>query len=117
MIAAFGFAAAVLATKKLSSTEAPLTIVFYMTLIQLPMGLIPALDGFVMPTGITWFWLGLVSFCGLSAHYCMARAFRWGDATLVVPMDFLRLPLIIGGVYGNVLYESRGIAKARKGAG
>lgn len=31
---------------------------------------------------------------GLSAHYCLANAFRAGDATLVMPIDFLRVPLI-----------------------
>ena len=31
---------------------------------------------------------------GLSAHYCLTNAFRAGDATLVMPIDFLRVPLI-----------------------
>jgi drug/metabolite transporter (DMT)-like permease len=35
-----------------------------------------------------------VGIAGLSAHYCMARAFRYGDASLVIPLDFLRVPLI-----------------------
>jgi drug/metabolite transporter (DMT)-like permease len=39
---------------------------------------------------------------GLSAHYCMSNAFRAGDASLVVPLDFLRIPLI--AVVGWWLY-------------
>jgi drug/metabolite transporter (DMT)-like permease len=35
--------------------------------------------------------LGIV---GVTSHYCLTRAFRSGDATTVVPMDFLRIPLI-----------------------
>jgi drug/metabolite transporter (DMT)-like permease len=31
---------------------------------------------------------------GTSSHYCLRNAFRVGDATLVVPLDFLRVPLI-----------------------
>jgi uncharacterized membrane protein len=31
---------------------------------------------------------------GLASHYCITNAFRSGDALLVVPLDFLRLPLI-----------------------
>src|SRR5439155_9118532 len=31
---------------------------------------------------------------GLFAHYCLSNAFRAGDASLVVPLDFLRIPLI-----------------------
>jgi drug/metabolite transporter (DMT)-like permease len=39
---------------------------------------------------------------GLFAHYCMTNAFRVGDASLVVPMDFMRIPLI--AVVGWWLY-------------
>ncbi len=35
-----------------------------------------------------------VAVCGLLAHLCLTNAFRHGDATLVVPIDFLRVPLI-----------------------
>jgi drug/metabolite transporter (DMT)-like permease len=35
--------------------------------------------------------LGIV---GLTSHYCLTNAFRSGDATVVVPLDFLRIPLI-----------------------
>jgi drug/metabolite transporter (DMT)-like permease len=43
---------------------------------------------------------------GLSVHLCMAQAFRYGDAIVVVPLDFLRVPLIalIGwSFYGEAL--------------
>jgi drug/metabolite transporter (DMT)-like permease len=35
-----------------------------------------------------------VAIAGLSAHYCLANAIRYGDASLVTPLDFLRVPLI-----------------------
>ena len=35
-----------------------------------------------------------VGLAGLSSHYCLSNAFRSGDATLVVPLDFMRIPLI-----------------------
>lgn len=38
----------------------------------------------------------------MSAHYCLSNAFRVGDASLVVPLDFLRIPLI--AVVGWWLY-------------
>jgi len=38
-----------------------------------------------------------------TAHYCMTRAFRLADATLVVPIDFVRLPLI--AVVGALFYR------------
>ena len=35
-----------------------------------------------------------VGIAGLTSHYCLSNAFRAGDATLVVPLDFMRIPLI-----------------------
>ena len=35
-----------------------------------------------------------VGMAGLTSHYCLSNAFRSGDATLVVPLDFMRIPLI-----------------------
>jgi drug/metabolite transporter (DMT)-like permease len=90
-------------TKRLSSTETPLAILFYMTLIQLPLGLIPALPHWVWPSVASWPWVGIVAVTALSAHYCLARAFQLADATVVLPLDFLRLPLI--AIVGFILYH------------
>ena len=43
-----------------------------------------------------------IATAGLSSHYCLSNAFRAGDATLVVPLDFMRIPLI--AVVGWALY-------------
>ena len=43
-----------------------------------------------------------VAIAGTTAHYCLSNAFRAGDATLVVPLDFMRIPLI--AVVGWALY-------------
>jgi drug/metabolite transporter (DMT)-like permease len=88
--------------KHLSTSETPLTIPFYMTAIQLPIALLPALPHWVWPSAGLWAWVGVVALTAVSAHYCLARAFQLADATVVVPMDFLRLPLI--AVIGFVFY-------------
>ena len=90
-------------TKKLTKDNTPLTIIFFMTIIQLPIALIPAINNWVTPTGIMWIWIFLVGGTALSAHYCMAKAFILADATTVVPLDFLRLPLI--AVVGFIFYD------------
>jgi len=100
---ALGYAASHVFTKRLSSTETPLAILFYMTVIQLPLGLVPALPGWVWPSAASWPWVVVVATTALSAHYCLARAFRLADASVVVPMDFLRLPLI--AIVGFVFYD------------
>ncbi|PCI45380.1 MAG: EamA family transporter [Moraxellaceae bacterium] len=90
-------------TKKLSGHDSPLSIIFYMSLMQLPLGLIPSLLDWQTPSGMMWVWLLIVAACALVAHYCLAQALSLADATIVVPMDFLRLPLI--ALIGFLLYE------------
>jgi len=54
---------------------------------------------------MTWVqapWLLVMGITGLSAHYAMVRAFGYADATIVVPMDFMRVPLI--ALVGYLLY-------------
>jgi len=97
------FATTMIATKRLSSTDSPLVVLFYMSVIQLPLGLIPALPDWVTPTLADLPWVLGVGVAGYSAHYCMTRAFRLADATLVVPLDFLRLPLI--ALVGALFYD------------
>ncbi len=93
--AAFGFATFNILTKKLTATESTFGIVFWMNAMQLPMGLAGSDLLSFLKLGLAQLpWLLGLGIAGLSAHYCLANAFRSGDATLVVPLDFLRLPLI-----------------------
>jgi len=101
--AAIGYAIAHTLTKKLTATDSAWSVVFYMTMIQLPFGLIPSLWNWATPTAADWPWLILVGIAALTAHYCMSRALALADATVVVPMDFLRLPLV--ALVGAVFYD------------
>jgi drug/metabolite transporter (DMT)-like permease len=74
-----------------------------MTLIQLPLGLIPSLTNWVTPTVALWPWLLLVGLGALTAHYCVTRALLLTDVTVIMPMDFLRLPLI--AIVGTLFYQ------------
>lgn len=94
LIAAIGYALAHTLTKKLTRTDTPLAVLFFMTTIQLPFGAIPAFFDWTTPSVVMWPWLIVVSLTALTAHYCMARAFAHADAIVVIPMDFMRLPLI-----------------------
>jgi drug/metabolite transporter (DMT)-like permease len=70
-------------------------IVFWMAVIQLPLGL--AGSDPLFPLNLGWWDIPAVLGIGIggtSSHYCLSNAFRVGDATLVVPLDFLRVPLI-----------------------
>ena len=92
--AAIAYAVSYTMVKSLTATESPLTILVYMTVVQLPISLAFSVDGWVWPSVAAWPWIVVVGLSGLTAHYCMARAFQQADAMLVVPLDFLRLPLI-----------------------
>ena len=61
-------------TRKLAQVDSPLVIVFYMTIIQVPLGLLPALKSWVTPSFTMWPWVLVVGITGLSGQYCLARA-------------------------------------------
>ncbi|MFT6756764.1 MAG: drug/metabolite transporter (DMT)-like permease [Chitinophagales bacterium] len=92
-------------SKALSNTEHPLTILFYMCLIQLPIGLILSISDWRWPQASHWPWLVLVSFSALTAHFCLTRAMQYAEVTTIVTLDFLRLPLI--AIIGVLLYQEQ----------
>ena len=103
LMAAFGFAITLVATKKLTRTDSPFAIIFWMMLIQLPLALIASDPLFVTRLNQTQSPAVIaIGVSGLASHYCLTRAFRVGDAGVVVPLDFMRIPLI--AVIGWWLY-------------
>ena len=100
--AAVCFALTFILTRKLALVESPLAILFYMNAIQLPFALVPAMTHWVTPAPALWPWALVIGISGLTSNYCLTRAMALADATVVGPMDFLRLPLI--AVVGLVFY-------------
>lgn len=90
---ALGFAVSVVLVKSLTRTDAAIAVSFWMLVVQSAIGLVPALLAWHWPSAATWGWVLVVAFCGTYSHYCFARAMQHADATVVVPMDFLRVPL------------------------
>jgi drug/metabolite transporter (DMT)-like permease len=95
LLASFFYAVFNVATKQMTATETNFGIVFWMNLLQFPLALSGSDPSFVLRIE-PWQLLPMagVGISGLAAHYCMANAFRYGDASVVVPLDFLRVPLI-----------------------
>lgn len=100
--AAICYAFSHVATKSLSNTENPISIIFMMCLIQAPLGLLLFIEGWTTPAGIQWLWLVIIGVTALSAHYCMTKAMQHAEVTFVVTMDMFRLPLI--SLIGVLLY-------------
>ena len=104
--AAVGYAVTMITTKQLTMTETTFGIVFWMAVIQLPLSLIGSDPAVFLHLDIRHILPAIgVGSAGLTSHYCLSNAFRAGDATLVVPLDFMRIPLI--AVVGWAFYGER----------
>ncbi len=105
LAAAVGFGISVTMVKFLTRTEQTITILFWMLVVQSVAGLFPALYAWQWPAAHLWIWVVIIAFCGTFSHYCMARALLHADATVVIPMDFLRVPL--SAAAGWLIYSER----------
>jgi len=105
LAAAVGFGISIAMVKSLTRTEHSVAIIFWMLVIQSLTGLLPALYVWTWPPAYVWGWAAVIAFCGTFSHYCMARAMLHADATVVVPMDFLRVPLT--ATVGWLIYSER----------
>jgi drug/metabolite transporter (DMT)-like permease len=103
--AAVGFGISVTMVKSLTRTDQTLAILFWMLVVQSTAGLLPALYVWTWPPTHLWGWVLVIAFCGTFSHYCMARALLHADATVVIPMDFLRVPLTAAA--GWLIYSER----------
>ena len=101
--AAICYAIAHISTKSLSQSDHPLTILFYMCAIQLPIAGLLTFNNWYLPNPTQWTWLLLVGITALTAHYCIAKAMHNSEVSTVVTLDFLRLPLI--AAVGVMLYS------------
>lgn len=133
--AAIGFAGTAIATKLLTRTETITCILFFLTTMQAVFGVVFAgFDGDIaLPSPASVPWLVVIGVAGLVAHFCMTKALSLAPASTIMPVDFVRLPvialigmafynepldlwvligalMIFGSNYANILREAR-IAK------
>ena len=80
--------------KVMLRTESAGAITTYMVLLTTPMTLIAALFVWQNPTLEQLGWAALLGAAGSTGHTCMSRALATADATLVAPLDYLRLPIV-----------------------
>ena len=106
LVASFGYAIANITMKQLVKVQTPFAVLFWMSIIQSVLAL-PGIDPLfpLRLTGTQCLWAAGIAVGGTTAHYCIANAMRAGDAIIVVPLDFLRLPLI--ALVGWLFYAER----------
>ena len=104
---AIGFALSITATKILTRTEPLLVILVWLHILQAVFAaLIAGHDGQIaLPAPERMHWMVLIGITGLTAHLCLTRALQSAPASLVMPMDFARLPVI--AVVAMLVYGER----------
>lgn len=99
LVTAVGFALTSIATKALTRTRSTLAILFWMNAMQVVLNLIAGRVWPAAPAVAFAPWqhgpaLAVVCLGGFASHWCLTNAYQRGDAITVIPLDFLRLPLI-----------------------
>ncbi len=104
-LAAVFFALTYIATKRLTRLETIGGIMFWLTALQLAFGLVAAgFDGDIaLPDAAALPFVVVIALAGLLAHFCITNALSLASASIVAPLDFVRLPAI--AVIGMALYD------------
>jgi drug/metabolite transporter (DMT)-like permease len=93
LVSAAFYAGSNIATKAIGRADSSEVVVFYMHLMHVPMALAGALAfGMSVPGWADLPVLAGVAVCATLAHYLLAQALREADASVIMPIDFLRLP-------------------------
>jgi drug/metabolite transporter (DMT)-like permease len=101
-------------TKRLSATDSALAVTFWMSAVQMPLTFAFAAPVWVAPVAADAPWILAIGAGSFAAHYSMTRAMKLADATMVTPVDFLRLPLIaaVGALFYAEPFDPMVIAGA-----
>ena len=96
LIAAIFYAIAHNFTKILTKTDSITSILFWMSIIQLPLSILGGIlyGGLIFPKFNELPIIILFSLTSLTAHLCLANSLKIADATFVLPLDYIRLPII-----------------------
>src|SRR5690606_30710312 len=93
--AAVGMAASSLFIKQLADRDDPDTVVLITTLMQTAVALVPGLWVWQPLSLELWGVFAAMGAIGMLGHITMARAFRAADASIVMGVDFSRLPFSV----------------------
>ena len=103
LLSALAGAISALLIKSLSRTESSRAMVAYMTLFLTPLSLVPALFVWQTPSLAVIGFMVLVGGLATVAHLCFSHAMHLADASAVIPLDYLRLPLV--ALIGWLLFD------------
>ena len=93
--AAIGLAGVALLMKVSSSREPALRIVLFNLLVTVPVAFLLCLPVWSTPSPFSLLLLAIQGAGGLAAQFAFARAMKLADASLLILVDFIRLPLAV----------------------
>ena len=104
LLGAMGYAGAAILAKELTRTDSPMTVVFWMMLIQLPMAFALAIWDWTWPN---WTVVDIASIIviggtGVLAHFAMATGLKKADVTIAMPVTYIQFPMV--ALLGFALY-------------
>jgi drug/metabolite transporter (DMT)-like permease len=88
------WASSTILIKVMARTESAGAITTYMVLLTTPITLLAALFVWQHPSLGQLGSAALLGAAGSTGHFCMSRALATADATVVAPLDYLRLPIV-----------------------
>lgn len=94
LFAAATFSVALICTKALTRTENPNAMVFYLYTLMIPPAAISVIWDWTNPALADLPMLLALGVCTIGAQQCQTRAFRAAQASLVVIVNYVQLPLI-----------------------
>jgi drug/metabolite transporter (DMT)-like permease len=91
LISAFCWSLTQISSRQLSTTEPSHTILFYYSVaIMIVLGAaMPKV--WVTPQGLDWLWFLVCGIAGSFGQFCYNQAFRYGEASMVSPLDYTGL--------------------------
>ena len=103
LASALCFALNTIYTRRIMAHDSVLCVLFWMTLLQGSASLLLSLPGGIpVPAVADLPWIAVIGLTGLTAHYSLTSALGHAPASIVAPMEFIRLPVIT--MVGTLLY-------------
>jgi drug/metabolite transporter (DMT)-like permease len=93
---------ALIVIKVLARTESTPTAIIYMAIFLTPMSLLFALPVWQWPSLEQLGWIFWIAVLGTTAHMALNQSFRMAEATVVLPLDFLKI--IWGSTWGYLFF-------------
>jgi len=93
---------AIIDIKVLGRTESTMTITAYVTVLMIPLTLLPAVYVWETPPVHLWGWLAFIGIIGTLGQIVVTDALKLADMTVLMPLDFLKL--VWATMFGIVLF-------------